>query len=386
MIGTAFIFLLAAARQTSTWNGVGTWAFNYPGDAKPGCLLDLRYLNEKTAGETGYIRVAPDGRGFVRGDGKPIRFWPVCAYGFRIEDPDQMRREARFLAKMGVNMVRIHAGIGPKGKGKQITDYDAGEIDRIQRYVAALKQQGIYVTISPYWANGGAAGAESSWGLGYGDGQDIWGLLFFNDKLQAAYKTWVRHLYLDNNPYTGVPLAKDPAVAIAQVQNEDGLFFWTFQGIKPEQKRLLSRQFGTWLLKKFGSLEAIQTRWHGAEQTGDEWGTMHPALLETWTLTQPQSGPMKTRADDQTAFMIDLQKGFYADMAGFYRNDLGYKGLMNASNWITADPVTMNDLERYTYLPTDVEAVNRYYDGGEHQGPNAGWRVNEGDFFSTLPA
>lgn len=378
-----FVALLPLLAGYASAQSGGAWDFSYPGMDKPGSLLDLRYLNEKVAGETGYVRLSPDGRGFVCGDGKPIRFWPVCAYGYRLS-PEEMTANAKFLAKMGVNMVRIHGSISPKGKGKPVTDVDAKEIDQIWRYVAALKKEGIYVTLSPFWANGGHSGAAASWGLGYGDGEDIWGLLFFDDKLRAAYKGWLRKLYADVNPYTGIPLAKDPAVAIAQVQNEDSLLFWTFQAIKPAQKHALATKFAAWLKKRYGSLDAAHTRWSAANQAGDDWTAGVPALLDTWVLTQPQSGGMKARADDQTAFMIDQQKGFYADIVAFMRSDLGYKGLTNASNWITADPVRMNDLERYTYTVADVTAVNRYYNGGVHKGPNDGWRIDEGDFFSDV--
>lgn len=357
----------------------GSWTFAYPDDAKPGSRLDLRFLNEKTAGETGYVRVAPDGQGFVRGDGKPIRFWPINSFAYRLK-PDEMEQNARFLAKMGVNMVRLHGSVSPKGKGKAITDVDAQEIDQIQRYVAACKKQGIYVTLSPFWANGGHSGAAASWGLGYGDGEDIWGLIFFDDRLKEAYKGWCRKLYLEKNPYTGIPLAQDPAVAIAQVQNEDSLLFWTFQAIKPPQKAVLAKDFAAWLTKKFGSLGAAKARWQGA----GEWDGEAPKLLDTWVLTQPQTGGMKLRADDQTAFLIDHQRDFYAEMDSFYKKELGYKGLTNASNWITADPVRLNDAERLTYTANDVTAVNRYYNGGIHKGPNDGWRIDEGDFFSDV--
>ena len=349
----------------------GSWPFAYPEGGKGAPMLDLRSLNEKRAGETGYIRVSPDGRGFVRGDGKPIRFWPVNGTGERLK-PDEMAANARFLAKMGVNMVRVHGSVSPKGKGKTLADWDAAEIDRIQRYVAAVEKEGIYVTLSPYWANGGFSGAAASWGLGYGDGEDVWGLLFFDERLKTAYKGWVRHLYLDPNPYTGVPLARDPAVAIAQVQNEDSLLFWTLQGMKPAAKATLSRRMDAWLAKGYGSVVAAKARWQGAG--GDA------PLLDTWVLTQPQTGGMKARTDDQMAFLIDIQRGFYAEMDAFYKKELGYKGLTNASNWITAEPVRLNDAERYTYSPTDVTAVNRYYNGGVHKGPNDGWRIDEGDF------
>ncbi len=370
------VMSLAGFGQSSS----NTWEFKYPDDSRPGSLLNLRSLNEPIAGQTGRIRLSVDRRSFVRGDGAPIRFWPVCAYGYRLT-PDQMKSNAKFLAKMGVNMVRIHASISPKGKGKAITDYDKEEIDKVQRYIAALKAEGIYVTLSPFWANGGHSGAAASWGLGYGDGEDVWGLLMFNDTMRAAYKGWIRHLYSDPNPYTGIPLAKDPAVAIAQIQNEDSLLFWTFQGIKPAQKKILSQKFGKWLINKYRSAQFPST-WKGAEQGGDDWATGTPALLDTWVLTQPQSRPMQARTSDQMAFLIDQQREFYTDITNYLHKDLGYDGLVNCSNWITADPVRMNDAERYTYTVADVEAVNRYYTGGLHKGPNSGWRIDEGDFFS----
>ena len=49
-------------------------------------------------------------------------------------------------------MVRLHAQIAPQGPGSGITDVNEKEIDGIWRFVAAAKKQGIYVTISPYWA------------------------------------------------------------------------------------------------------------------------------------------------------------------------------------------------------------------------------------------
>lgn len=379
---TYTILLMMAVGQGSSER---TWDFQYP-KSSAGSVLDLRYLNEPVAGEAGYVRVAADGIGFVRGDGKAIRFWPVCAFAYRLP-PEKLSEHARFLARMGVNMVRLHASISPKGKGRTLTEVDTEEIDRIQRYVAAVKKEGIYVTLSPFWANGGHSGAAASWGLGYGDGEDIWGLLFFNPKLQEAYKTWCRKLYLSANPYTGVPLAKDPAVAIAQVQNEDSLLFWTFQGIKPTQKAILSERFSGWLVRKYGSAANVKQRWGDAWRSEDQTApAFRPSLLGTWELTQPAAGGMRSRTNDQMAFLIDLQRGFYADMVKFYRLELGYKGLLNACNWISADAVRMNDAERYTYTPMEVVAVNRYTNGGVHKGPNDGWRIDDGDFFTNRSA
>ena len=67
-------------------------------------------------------------------------------------------------------------------------------------------------------------------------------------------------------------------------------------------------------------------------------------------------------------------------MVKFYRDELGCRQLINASNWVTADPVRLNDVERYTNTVADVLAVNKYF-GGVHVGANMGWQVDSGDYF-----
>src|SRR5689334_2508551 len=57
-----------------------TWDFEYPANAlRDGAALDLRYLNEKSAGQDGFITRSKDGNSFVTGKGQPIRFWAVNA-------------------------------------------------------------------------------------------------------------------------------------------------------------------------------------------------------------------------------------------------------------------------------------------------------------------
>ena len=60
----------AAKPQASTASG--TWAFVPERDRfRSDALLDLRGLNEKVAGQSGFVRLAPDGESFVLGDGTP---------------------------------------------------------------------------------------------------------------------------------------------------------------------------------------------------------------------------------------------------------------------------------------------------------------------------
>lgn len=364
-----------------------TWAFNPGKDPfRDDALLDLRHLNEKVAGESGFVRRNDDGSGFVLGDGTPVRFWAVGDTVYTKSDAD-LEHHARFLAKLGVNMVRMHGSFAPKKPGSKITDHDAEEIDRAWRLVAAMKKQGIYTTISPYWAHGGHTGTAASWGIeGHGDKADLWALLFFRDDLKEGYKAWAKALLTKTNQHTGIPLAKDPSVALLQIQNEDGLFFWTLQGVKSAQLELLGKKFGQWLVKKYGTLDAAKTAWENHRLEGDNFADGKIGILQTWHMTQPQQGSAAKRMRDQVRFLATLQRDFYAEIAAYFRDELGCKQLINAGNWITADPEKLNDLERWTYTAADVLAVNKYYGGGPHNGPNAGWRIDPGDFFEGRSA
>ena len=366
----------------NAWPEAGTWAFEPPRDEfRPEALLDLRSLNEKSAGESGFVRLSADGSDFVLGDGKPARFWAVNTGAYnkhpRFPAPD-LARHARFLAKRGVNMVRFHGNITPAAGA--LTDIDGEEREKLWRLVAAMRKEGIYTTFSPYWAV--SSRVKPALGvLDAGKGANF-GLLFFDPKLQAAYKAWMRQVLSQPNPYTGIPLAQDPALAIIQLQNEDSLLFWTSQNIQGEAAGELRRQFAAFAARKYGSLEKAREAWAGASIEGDDFANGQAGLHIVWELTQDRGGAgQKQRCADQMQFFTETMFRFHRDMAGFLRGELGCKQLVNAGNWRTADNVKMLDAERYAYSANEVIAVNRYYTG-VHEGPNAGWAIIGGDRFT----
>lgn len=340
-------------------------------------LLDLRYLNEAEAGASGFVSLSADGGGFVIGNGQPIRFWSVnggsnaSRNSFRPMDDQQLARFARFLSKKGVNMIRYHGRIFSISSDINQTNRD--EIEDIWRVVAAMKKEGIYTTISPYWP-GHVQNIPASWDLGDYTGEvQPWGLLFFAPKLQNAYKNWVNDLYTEVNPHTGLALKDDPAVAIIQVQNEDGVFFWTIQDVKPSLLKLMEEGFYQWLLDKYGSIPNAYTAWEQVNLTEDNPANGRMGLYIIWEATQEQSGGKEVRINDQIAYYSAVQRDFYQQMYDHYRS-MGCQQLINTANWKTADPVKLFDAERWTNTVGEVMAVNRYYDP-QHIGPNNGWRI-----------
>ena len=362
----------------------GTWAFEPDRDTFDSeALLDLSSLNEKPAGKRGRIRRSPDGADFVDGSGSPIRFWAVNTTVQYRDDIAAVEEHARWLAKRGVNMVRHHGHLAPQAD--RIDEVNQKDIDAAWRLVAAMKKHGIYVTLSPYWAV--SVKYKPAWGLKDPNGDNLTGLLFFDRKLQTAYKNWLRQLLSRPNPHTGIPLAKDPTLAIFQIQNEDSLLFWTEQAIQGEQRRALAKLFADWLKGKYGSLAGASKAWGGqASVRGDDFNASVVMPQPIYHLTQSQRGPMAKRLNDQLQFYTETMARFHTDLADFLKNDLGYDGLINAGNWKTADQARLLDAERFSYAATDVIGVNRYYTGG-HKNPSAGHKsgylISPGDIFTS---
>ncbi|MGV3616241.1 MAG: hypothetical protein ACO1SV_12980 [Fimbriimonas sp.] len=388
-VGVVAVLSLSALASAQWPNGEPTWAFEPKrDDFRPDALLDLRSLNEKVAGESGFVRSDANGD-FVLGNGKPVRFWCVNTGVGRDKpwrprplgpqaEPD-LAHHARFLAKRGVNMVRLHAHVNP-GPNQPVDAIREGERDWIWRTVATMKKEGIYTTISPYWAIEAKIGKD--WGIPTGGQENAAALVFFEPKLQAAYRTWLRKLFAEKNPHTGISLAEDPSVALIQLQNEDSLLFWTINALKGEPRRLLGKQFGDWAKAKYGSFGAMQTAWDGNKLVGDDLAAGVLDFHNVWEMTQVRTGGMKRRLDDQTQFWGETMYRFNRETAEFLRKDLGCKQLINAGNWRTADSARLNDVERWSYTANEVDAVNRYM-GGVHKGPNEGWAIQNGDKFTS---
>lgn len=382
LICHAFIIGLASIVPAASLRADDTWPFVARDDAfTSDALLDLRSLNEGRSGEHGFIKISADGNSFVRGDGQPIRFWAVGADGWTLK-PEEMDRQCRFLAKMGVNLARLHFIIASKDDKAPINSLNEKIVEGVYRYIKAAKDNGIYVCISPWWAH---HEMPDSWEIeGFKPREQLWGALFLAEKLQDAYRTWTRELYTRPNLHTGLAIKDDPTVAFLQVQNEDSLFFWT-EGKFPEALKLkFGRHFHAWLVKKYGSVAAALTAWDGAKHKHDDPASGVIGVHDIFMLTKPAEGALAKRLRDQTQFMAEYQRGFYTAMGAHLRT-LGCKQLLNACNWRTANDGVLKDIERWTYGALDWDAENRYVLNA-HTGENAAWRAQGGHRFVSQSA
>lgn len=333
--------------------------------------IDLRRLNEPLAGQDGFVTRTNDT--LYLGNGSPVRFWAANVTPAAGTDLDAI---GRFLAKRGVNLVRWHSSVF-NNTAPSLADVKEDKIDELHRVVSAMKRQGIYTEISFFFILGLRIQAE--WGLdGYTQAwldanpgaasEAPFGLQFFDEDFKAAYRQWLREILTRPNPHEAglTPLKEEPAVAIIECQNEDNLFFWTFDPARypPAARQKLEARFAAFLASTYGSLEGAATNWgSGGPWAGDAPNEGRMGLRSAWYMTGQYVGSLydQRRLADQIAFLGRLQRDWYDEMTHYVRDVLGSRSLFTASNWTTADPTFLADLESYTYTAADIIDAHNYF-------------------------
>jgi hypothetical protein len=356
---------LAAPARTSSREA--WFAFN-PGPDKPfaGNPIDLRALNEKIAGQGGFI-AAKDGH-FVHGEtGVPVRFWGVN--GPSGQDVATLRREARKLAGRGVNLVRYTEAIYDKA-GQASPQKVAHVIDVVE----AMKPEGIYTHFSLFFPLGLHPTPETPFLRGYQGKKPPFCALFFNPDFQKQYLSWWKALLLTPSKTSGKWLIDDPAVAGVEILNEDSFFFWTFtpDNVPEPQLAMLEKLFGEWLAKRYGSIDAAVSRWAGVRTNRDRPEQGRLGFRPLYNLFMEKS----VRDQDTARFLTETQRNFYESTYKFLRK-LGFQGVITASNWTTASTAVLGPLEKFSYTAGDF--LDRHgYLSCHAEGPNATWAITPG--------
>lgn len=336
--------------------------------------IDLRRLNEAIAGDEGFIRV--QGETLVHETtGRPERFWAVnITPGSFGMDATTRSQFARFLAKRGVNLVRIHGRLTDNA----LKTVDLEALDSVFGLLAAFKAEGIYTSLSlyfPLWFTlDDASGIE-----GY-SGQHPFALLFFNPAFQERYYDLWRTVLTTVNPYTGKALRDDPALALVELVNEDSYLFWTFkpgETVPAAQMAGLEQQFREWLTQAYGSSEAALNAWN-ASTTGDRPDSTTLSLLP---LAEILAHPESQQAQDTATFLTQSQQRFFQQTMQRLRNEMGYRGLIYASNWTTADGHLLGPLDKYSNTVADVMDRHGYFSGA-HQGEAASYSLETGQTYT----
>ncbi len=369
LLCSGLLYTSAATAAESDW-----FTFNPPPDTFAESPIDLRFLNEKFAGEHGGI--ANRGDEFVhRSDQVPVRFWAVNGPPSGLTG-DALRQCARRLAKYGVNLVRMHGAVFDKAGAA-----DLKKVARAQESVAALKSEGIYSHLSIYFPLWMTPPADHPWLKGYDGKKHPFAALMFNEVFQEQYRSWWQALLLTPDA-KGRKLVDEPALFGLEIQNEDSFFFWTFNPdqIPEAQIQILESRFATWLKQTHGSLDAALEKWGGQKVKRDNFAEGRVGFRPLWNMANEKSA----RDRDTARFLFETQRDFYVDTVKFLRA-LGFKGLITPSNWATASPEVFGPLEKWSYTAGDFVDRHGYFSVA-HKGENAEWSIRNGHTYADRSA
>lgn len=255
-----------------------------------GSVVDVSWLNDPPAGRHGFVRVR-EGH-FVDGRGQRLRFLASnVTFGSCFPDHDTADKLAPRLASLGINCIRFHhtdnqaapRGIWKAGTAKK-NEFDPDQLDRLDYFIAALKRHGIYANINLHISRNYWEGEDFPDGLtgnrerqeklpNYGKGLDK-----INDQMIRMQRDYARNLLTHVNPYTRTSYAKEPAVAIVEVNNENTLLQLQVASLPEYYRADVLKKWNLWLKARYGSTEKLAAAWGPPEALG---ANLLPTRLET---------------------------------------------------------------------------------------------------------
>ncbi len=239
----------------------------------PKNVTNLSDRLDRPAGKDGFVRCE---EGHFVTEAGPIRFWATnLCFEACFPSRDQADRLARRLARLGINCVRMHHMdmYSIWGDRPNHLEIDPKKMDRLDYLIFRLKEHGIYTNLNLHVSRW----LDEKDGFPPRDGRPQFdkGLDNFEPRLIALQKQYARDLLTHVNPYTGIAYTDEPAVAMVEVNNENGLFFiWSQNQLDdlPEPfQSTYQKLWNRWLVKKYGAGEKLRAAWReGQTPLGDE--------------------------------------------------------------------------------------------------------------------
>ena len=200
-------------------------------DASP---IDLGFLNHKPAGKLGFVRA--DGDQLVFEDGTPARFWGgnIAAYAI-FADEEDIEVQAKRIAALGFNLMRIHHHDSTRWVGRTVIDknrpdsqhLDAEVIKRLDYWIKCLRDEGVYVWLDLHVGRCFKEGDEIGPGFAEmsknGADAEGKGFCYFNEPIERLMRDFNERYLKHVNAYTGVAYKDDPAVMGLLITNENDL-------------------------------------------------------------------------------------------------------------------------------------------------------------------
>lgn len=286
-----------------------------------GGLVDVSFLLDKPAGKDGFIRVV-NGH-LVKPNGQRFRIWGVnITSTATMPSHEDAPVVAAHLARFGINCIRFHFLDSRSPAGLIAADrndsraLDATRLDRLDFFIAELKNRGIYADLNlnvgrKYQPGDGVRDYEL---LGFAKA-----LTYFDDRLLQLQREYARQLLTHYNPYTKSEYRREPAVLMVEMVNENSIVeSWfndrllgkatrknpgTWTDIPASYEKTLTREYELWLGRHF--LPPV------------------PRLKKS-----EFAAASAKRFRTEASFYMELEDTFFQSMRKYLKEELGVKSLL----------------------------------------------------------
>lgn len=220
-------------------------------------------------------------------NGMPLRFYGVnITSAAAFPSANGALGMAGRLKKFGFNLVRFHhidntwggASLFSYGSAYDTKTINASYRDQLERFIAALKQQGIYVNMNllvsrrfkalDFPAGNRRIEADSISDFSYWKPAAL-----FDPYLISLQKAYANDLLTHVNPYTGLPLKDDPVMAMTEITNENSIYLhWRAGHLRPFKQggillhrhhKMLDSLWQVYLTTKYSTQSSLEAAWHG---------------------------------------------------------------------------------------------------------------------------
>ena len=262
-----------AAGYSSTRSGSAVFAYRrFPftipwDDAETNSVADMSGLSLGAADT--WVTAT---NGHLQAGAAQIRFLGVnMVFGAAFPDHAAAGTLAARLGKLGVNCVRFHhmdngvtpRGIftnAPSGNPAYLRTLDPAQMDKLDYFIARLKGHGIYANINLHVSRS-YPGYPTNGVPNYFKGIDN-----FMPGLITLQREYASNLLTHVNAYTGHAYVDEPAVALIEVNNENGLIHeWqngTFgSSLHTNYLNELTGQWNAWLAARYTNTAALSAGW-----------------------------------------------------------------------------------------------------------------------------
>ncbi len=289
----------------------GLFPFSITRDDVVQSIVDCAPLLHRPAGRFGFVTVKS---GHLQTRAGRIRLFGVnLTTGACFPERADAERVAKRLARMGINAVRFHHMDAAWESNLLLADdretLHPDRLDRLDWFIAKLIDHGIYIDLNLHVSREYPRGVRWEGMPDFFKGVDL-----FVPELVESQKSYARQLLTHRNPYTGRRYIEEPALALVEINNENGLLFWwstrSLDRMPDAYAKVLTDRWNQWLVKRYPSRENREQAWSAANAPlGADWldEARYRPGGEGWTLERQGSARAAVEPLDARTVRVDVQ-------------------------------------------------------------------------------